>query len=83
MFYYTNSTLLRLNMSRDSLLNSLDGFCATIDSKPMSDDNAERILFLLKTRGPLTAAALAKALRITPMGVRQHLTRLASDGLVI
>ena len=49
----------------------------------MSDDNAERIPFLLKTRGPLTAAALAKTLRITPMGVRQHLTRLASDGLVV
>lgn len=49
----------------------------------MGGDNAERILFLLKTRGPLTAAALAKTLRITPMGVRQHLTGLASDGLVI
>jgi predicted ArsR family transcriptional regulator len=48
----------------------------------MSQDNAERILFLLKTRGPLTAAALAKSLRITPMGVRQHLAWLAGEGLV-
>jgi predicted ArsR family transcriptional regulator len=49
---------------------------------PMNQDNAERILFLLKTRGPLTAAALAKALRITPMGARQHLARLADENLV-
>jgi predicted ArsR family transcriptional regulator len=46
------------------------------------EHNADKILFLLKTRGPATAATLAKALRITPMGVRQHLTRLAADGLV-
>lgn len=49
----------------------------------MSDDNAERILFLLKTRGPATATALARRLRITPMGVRQHLARLAADGFVV
>jgi predicted ArsR family transcriptional regulator len=49
---------------------------------PMSQNNAERILFLLKTRGPLTAAALAKSLRITPMGVRQHLVSLTAEGLV-
>ncbi len=48
----------------------------------MSQDNAERILFLLKTRGPLTAAALAKSLRITPMGARQHLAWLTGEGLV-
>jgi predicted ArsR family transcriptional regulator len=48
----------------------------------MSQDNAERILFLLKTRGPLTAAALAKLLRITPMGVRQPLARLAGEDYV-
>jgi predicted ArsR family transcriptional regulator len=49
----------------------------------MSEDKAERILFLLKTRGALTAAVLAKTLRITPMGVRQHLARLASEDLVV
>jgi predicted ArsR family transcriptional regulator len=48
----------------------------------MSQDNAERILFLLKTRGPMTAAALAKSLRITPMGARQHLASLTAEGLV-
>jgi predicted ArsR family transcriptional regulator len=48
----------------------------------MSQDNAERILFLLKTRGPMTAAVLAKSLRITPMGVRQHLASLTAEGLL-
>lgn len=48
----------------------------------MSDGNAERILFLLKTRGPATAATLARSLRITPMGARQHLARLAAEALV-
>jgi predicted ArsR family transcriptional regulator len=51
----------------------------------MSDgqkSTSERILFLLKTRAPLAAAALARRLGMTPMGVRQHLTRLAADGLV-
>jgi predicted ArsR family transcriptional regulator len=48
----------------------------------MVDDSAERILFLLKTRGPATAAALARTLRITSAGVRQHLARLGAEGLV-
>lgn len=48
----------------------------------MSENNADRILFFLKTRGPLAAAALAKTLRITAMGVRQHLARLEDGGLV-
>jgi predicted ArsR family transcriptional regulator len=48
----------------------------------MQEHNADRILFLLKTRGPATAATLAKALRITPMGVRQHLSRLVEAALV-
>src|SRR5215468_6161720 len=48
----------------------------------MQGPNSDKILFLLKTRGPATAATLAKALRITPMGVRQHLSRLVETGLV-
>ncbi len=48
----------------------------------MAEANAERILELLKTRGPQTAAALAEALGITPMGARQHLSRLAHQQLV-
>jgi predicted ArsR family transcriptional regulator len=48
----------------------------------MSDRTTDRILLLLKTRGPSTAAVLARNLKLTPMGVRQHLSRLAADGLV-
>src|ERR1700719_3249706 len=48
----------------------------------MTDGTSDRILFLLKTRAPLTAAALARQIGITPMGVRQHLARLELDGLV-
>lgn len=48
----------------------------------MHENNVERILFLLKTRGPMTAAALARALRITAAGARQHLARLADEKLV-
>jgi len=42
----------------------------------------ERILFLLKTKGPMTAQALGAKLDITAMGVRQHLYKLQEDDLV-
>lgn len=42
----------------------------------------DRVLFLLKTRGPRTAADLARLLGVTPMAVRQHLAALAGEGLV-
>jgi predicted ArsR family transcriptional regulator len=48
----------------------------------MSDRTADRILLLLKTRGPMTAALLARSLKLTTMGVRQHLSRLVEEGLV-
>src|SRR5262245_56831709 len=48
----------------------------------MTEPNADRILLLLKTHGPLTAAQLANTLRITAMGARQHLAKLAGQGLV-
>lgn len=44
--------------------------------------SSDRILFLLKTRGPQTADALGTYLHITSMGARQHLQALARDGLV-
>ena len=44
--------------------------------------SAERILYLLKTRGPQTAMALGEALEMSSMGARQHLARLQSRGLV-
>ncbi|MGA8656750.1 MAG: metalloregulator ArsR/SmtB family transcription factor [Chthoniobacterales bacterium] len=43
---------------------------------------SDRVLFLLKTRGPQTAAELAVALRITGEAVRQQLLRLSEEGLV-
>jgi len=43
----------------------------------------ERILYLLKTKGPQPANALAQKLRITAMAVRQHLYRFRAEGLVI
>jgi predicted ArsR family transcriptional regulator len=44
--------------------------------------SAERVLLELKTRGPSTAARVARRLGVTPMAVRQHLYRLRREGLV-
>lgn len=43
---------------------------------------ADKILYLLKHRGEMTAQELAEALQITAMGARQHLLQLAGDELV-
>src|SRR5262245_38783608 len=43
---------------------------------------AERILYLLKTKGPQAAGALAQRLHVTAMAVRQHLYRFRAEGLV-
>ncbi len=42
----------------------------------------ERVLFLLKTKGPQTAARMAKRLGVTTMAVRQHLAVLQGEELV-
>ena len=42
----------------------------------------DRILYLLKTRGPQTAAEVARRLGVTSMGARQHLQQLEEQGLV-
>jgi predicted ArsR family transcriptional regulator len=42
----------------------------------------DRILYLLKSKGPQTAAQLAKRLVVTAMAVRLHLYGYARDGLV-
>ena len=42
----------------------------------MSNRTADRLLLLLKTRGPLTTKQLAAALEISVPAVRQHLTAL-------
>src|SRR5262245_18098427 len=44
---------------------------------------ADRFLVLLKTRGPQTAATLAKLLKVTTEAARQQIVRLAADGLVV
>src|SRR4030088_2659764 len=42
----------------------------------------DRLLFLLKTRGPQTAADLGMRLQITPEAARQQLLRLSHEGMV-
>lgn len=44
--------------------------------------SSDKILYLLKTGGPKTAAVVAKALKITSMGARQHLQNLTDEGLI-
>lgn len=44
--------------------------------------SSDKILFLLKTKGPLTVKALSQALNMTTMGARQHLLQLQEQGLV-
>jgi len=49
----------------------------------MSDDKTiERLLFLIKTRGPQTAVALGELVGTTSVAVRQHMEKLAQLGLV-
>lgn len=51
--------------------------------KPEHPSSArDKILYHLKTKGPQTAAAIARRLDVTPMAVRQHLYRLERSGLV-
>jgi predicted ArsR family transcriptional regulator len=42
----------------------------------------DRVLLQLKTRGPQTAAQIARRLGVTPMAVRQHLAGLEDEALV-
>jgi len=42
----------------------------------------ERVLYVLKTRGPQNAARIAKGLGVTAMAVRQHLAVLEGEKLV-
>src|ERR1700732_3006229 len=48
----------------------------------MPSDNSSRLLYTLKSRGPLPSSALARALGITVVGIRQHLAKLHAEGLV-
>jgi predicted ArsR family transcriptional regulator len=42
----------------------------------------DRLLYLLKTRGPLSTPVLARKLELTPMAVRLHLQELETQGLL-
>ena len=59
-----------MNYTRESLDNS--------EAMP----TAERILFYLKTHGPVANGALAEALAITPEAARQQVQKLVAGGLV-
>jgi predicted ArsR family transcriptional regulator len=50
---------------------------------PSGRPAADRLLVLLKTRGPQTAADLAAAVGITGEAARQQLMQLAANGLVL
>src|SRR5690349_21970003 len=47
-----------------------------------SQSARDKVLFHLKTRGPQTAADLARRLEVTPMAIRQHLQSAEAEGLV-
>jgi predicted ArsR family transcriptional regulator len=55
------------------------GMIASMEADARTRD---RILYYLKSKGPHSAAQLARRLSITAMAVRQHLYRLAKEGLV-
>jgi predicted ArsR family transcriptional regulator len=48
----------------------------------MRPRSATRLLHALKSAGPQTAAALARRLGVTAVAARQHLAKLAAEGLV-
>lgn len=46
------------------------------------DTTRDRVLGLIASAGPITAATLAHELGVTPAGVRRHLSALADDALI-
>ena len=48
----------------------------------MGADSQDKLLYLLKSRGPMTTADLAHKLGMTEPGARQHLASLKAAGLV-
>ncbi len=47
-----------------------------------SEDSGDRILYLIKARGPASAKELSLLLEMTTMGARQHIARLEQEGLL-
>ena len=54
----------------------------TLTKSNAPDSGRERVLFVLKTKGPMTASRLARRLGVTSMAVHQHLSSLKEEGLV-
>jgi len=52
------------------------------EGKRVASDSSNRVLYILKSRGPQGARPLARALGITEVGARQHLAKLHDEGLV-
>ena len=48
----------------------------------MPQSSQERLLYLLKSRGPQATAAIAERLGMTTVAARKHLAKLLDDGLV-
>ena len=48
----------------------------------MPSDSSSRLLYTLKSRGPLATGALARALGITVVGIRQQLAKLHAEGFI-
>ncbi|WP_296664763.1 helix-turn-helix domain-containing protein [Demequina sp.] len=48
-----------------------------------ADTTRDRVLSLIATAGPITAAALARELGVTPAGVRRHLGSLLDAGHIV
>ncbi len=55
-------------------------YAADVSNVPGS--GRERVLLVLKTKGPQTAALIAKSLGVTTMAIRQHLAVLEGEKLV-
>ncbi len=53
-----------------------------LSGSPENERTREKIIYLLKTIGPCTAAELSEKLSMTAMGVRRHLSQLESERLV-
>lgn len=47
-----------------------------------TDTTRERVLSLVASAGPITAADLAESLGLTPAAIRRHLTALYEDGFI-
>jgi predicted ArsR family transcriptional regulator len=54
-----------------------------LENKTVPRPTADRLLALLKTGGPRTAAELGKALGITAEAARQQLVKMSADGLLV